>query len=253
MSLIAGALRSLLSATRLLAPRCDRGSEPSIVVDRRAPGEHAREARPHHARGRRHQDHRDQEDQHHQARPAADDRRQQCSARCSRERRACSCPSSRRATQFNMSYRGLGNPQEARICPGLAGRHADLDRLDRLSDALLHAASAIAGGSAADPRRLEPDLRARTRAGGQPRVEAARRPTSRSAATRKTSSAATGSSRRYNTVEGSSGPVSVRGNFGYVRNNGQRDNGRVARPPGRCLSGVPPDEGQPVVPRLPPP
>ncbi|HEX5257186.1 MAG TPA: TonB-dependent receptor [Sphingomicrobium sp.] len=30
----------------------------------------------------------------------------------------------------------------------------------------------------------------------------------------------------YNTVEGSSGPVSFRGNFGFVRSDGQRDNGR---------------------------
>ena len=131
------------------------------------------------------------------------------SASCSRERPACSCPSSRPPTQFNMSYRGLGNPQEAEFVLRASGRPPDLDRLDRLSDALLHAAAAIAGGSAADPRRHQPALRARTRRRRSTSSPSGPRPTSRSAATPRMWSAATACSRPTTRSKGRAAPVSA--------------------------------------------
>ena len=44
--------------------------------------------------------------------------------------------------QFNFSYRGLGNPQESEFIPVLQDRVPTRDRLDRLSNALLHAVAA---------------------------------------------------------------------------------------------------------------
>ena len=110
------------------------------------------------------------------------------------------------ATQFNLSYRGLGNPQESRIRPAAPGRHSDLDRLDRLPDRLLHAAAAVARRSAADPRRIEPALRPQSCAGGEPGVQAPAANQPLGAYTENVVGS-DGLFSTYNTVEGSSGQI----------------------------------------------
>ena len=55
----------------------------------------------------------------------------------------------------------------------------------------------------------------------------------------------------YNTVEGSSGKFSARANLGYVKNDGQRDNGASRVRQGDLYLAYRPTKDEPVVPRLP--
>jgi Fe(3+) dicitrate transport protein len=127
-------------------------------------------------------------------------------------------------TQFNMSYRGLGNPQEAEYVLVLQdGVPISTDWIgfptlyymplpQSLSEVQL-----IRGGSSllygAEPAPAV-NLISRYPSGTKPLGGYSENVLGND-----------GLFSSYNTVEATSGPVSARANFGYVKSNGQRDNG----------------------------
>lgn len=134
------------------------------------------------------------------------------------------------ATQFNMSYRGLGNPQESEFVLVLQ------DGLPISTDWIgfptlyymplpqsLEEVQLIRGGSSLlygpEPAPAV-NLVSKRPAADQPFGGYSENVVG-----------SDGLFSSYNTIEGSSGRVSFRGNFGYVKSNGQRDNGasRVAQ------------------------
>jgi Fe(3+) dicitrate transport protein len=128
------------------------------------------------------------------------------------------------ATQFNMSYRGLGNPQESEFVLVLHdGIPISTDWIGfptlyymPLPQALAEV-QLIRGGSSLlygpEPAPAV-NLVSRRPAANQPL-----------GAYSENVAGSDGLISTYNTIEGSSGPVSLRGNLGYLRSRGQRDNG----------------------------
>ena len=197
----------------------------------------SRKARPHHARGRRRQITVTKKTRVTSS-TCSDHRRQQSARSCSRARRAVRVRAAD-GTQFNLSYRGLGNPQESEyvlvLQDGIPTR-----RLDRLPDAVLHAAAADARRGGADPRRQQPAVRARSRRRRSTSFRGARR----RRAVRRPHREVVGSHglfSSYNTVEGVERPVRRPRQPGTSGNDGERDNGRSRDRQGDGYLGVPAD------------
>ena len=128
------------------------------------------------------------------------------------------------STQFNMSYRGLGNPQESEFVLVLQdGLPISTDWIgfptlyyvplpQSLAEVqLIRGGSSLLYGPEPAPAV---NLVSKRPAANQP-----------FGGFTENVIGSDGLFSSYNTVEGSSGPVSARINFGYVRNSGQRDNG----------------------------
>jgi Fe(3+) dicitrate transport protein len=128
------------------------------------------------------------------------------------------------ATQFNMSYRGLGNPQESEFVLVLQdGIPISTDWIGfptlyymPLPQSLAEVQLIRGGNSLIYGPNPAPvvNLVSRRPAANQPLGGYTENVVG-----------SDGLFSSYNTVEGSSGPLSARVNFGYVRTNGQRDNG----------------------------
>jgi Fe(3+) dicitrate transport protein len=128
------------------------------------------------------------------------------------------------ATQFNISYRGLGNPQESEFVLVLQdGIPISTDWIgfptlyymplpQSLAEVqLIRGGSSLLYGPEPAPAV---NLVSRRPEANQPL-----------GAYSENVAGSDGLISTYNTIEGSSGPVSFRGNLGYVRSHGQRDNG----------------------------
>jgi Fe(3+) dicitrate transport protein len=128
------------------------------------------------------------------------------------------------ATQFNLSYRGLGNPQESEFVLVLQdGIPISTDWIGfptlyymPLPQSLAEVQLIRGGNSLIYGPNPAPvvNLVSKRPAAGQPLGGYSENVVG-----------SDGLFSSYNTVEASSGPLSARINFGYVRNNGQRDNG----------------------------